>query len=202
MGNTISEETDNQSLDPVIASQIINATLPQTLIPSTQNLPQQPVIVPAPAPAPAPAPTLLKCSNLNNITCNKVDKCYYINNICSEDTTFFSLLDIESNKIKCTITSNPELPNTFILECINTNYIKNILIKGLIIDNSCLYNYENNYLYNKNCNTLLSNNILINKEFNIKNEIITFNNISGKLTKTIVLTKLQVDKIKTQNNTK
>jgi len=148
-------------------------------------------------PAPAPAQNII-CNNLNSSNCNIENTCYYINNTCNSKTNFFSLVDIQSNKIKCTITKSSEQPNLFVLECINTNFIKNILIKGLIINNSCFSNDE--YLYNKQCNILLSDNILVNKEFQIKNNLITFDNISGKLSISPLLTKEQVDIIKRQNN--
>jgi hypothetical protein len=159
----------------------------------TQNCNTQPCI----APAPTPAPNII-CNNLNSSNCNIENTCYYINNTCNSKTNFFSLVDIQSNKIKCTITKSSEQPNLFVLECINTNFIKNILIKGLIINNSCFSNNE--YLYNKQCNILLSDNILVNKEFQIKNNLITFDNISGKLSISPLLTKEQVDIIKKQNN--
>jgi hypothetical protein len=146
----------------------------------------------------------INCVNLNNEKCNKISNCYYIKNSCIDKKNFFSLKDIESNNIKCSITRNESTPDLFNLYCVNTNKIKDILIKGLIIDNSCLNNSENNsenkkYLYEKKCNILLSNNILNNNEFNIKNNIITFD-INGNLTIIPRLNITQVNKIKENNN--
>ena len=205
MGNTISETQKNEipkTLRPDEVQSIDKDTLQQLPTPQqTQEQAQAPTEQAQAPPEQAQAPTIVSCRNLNSNNCNNKDKCYYINNSCKDKNEVFSLNDIHDNKIKCSITISPDSPNLFILECINTNFIKDILIKGLIIDNSCLYNYEdNNYLYNKKCNALLSDNILINKEFKIKKEIITFNNISGKLTISPILNKLQVNKIKSQNN--
>ena len=151
--------------------------------------------------------TNLKCIEDNNIKCNKINNCYYINNNCYDKNSFINANNNESNYIKCIINNNPKIPNTFILECINTNYSKNILIKGIIINSDCLYNNEtnetnenNNYLYNKNCNILLFDNIITNKEFKIKDFIYTFNNTNGELSIKPILTHSQLKQIKEQNN--
>jgi len=150
-------------------------------------------------------PVLTCSSYITENTCNTENTCYYINNTCVENNFPFinSLTALNELDIKCTLYHNTNQINTFYLECINKNVIKNIIIKSIIIDitcsvtdNSALDN--NNNLYN-NCNILLSEIIDTNHEFKLKQTANTFNTI-GKLTNVPIITQEQVNLIKLNNN--
>ena len=130
--------------------------------------------------------------NNNQQVCNQDPECYYINNSCSDTVQFYSLNDIPSYQIKCSIYPDTTKSNNYILYCINQNPNKNIVIKSIQLINC-------NTLYRNDCNILIPLNIQ-NNEFALKQYMVTFNNIDGELSRRLNLTLDQVNLIKNNNN--
>ena len=138
-----------------------------------------------------PKPTC-NINNDNQQGCYNNDICYFVDNQCSDKIQFYSLKDIPSNNIKCSIYPDTTKSNNYILYCINQSQNKNIVIKSIQIVNC-------NSLYRNDCNILLPLNI-INNEFALKPYMQTFNSLDGSLTRRINLTIEQVNLIKNNNN--
>ena len=142
-------------------------------------------------------------SQVNKERCNIIENCYFdIDNKCNDKNDkrlFTSLNDINLNNIKCVI--YPDInTNTIKFDCINTNPHTNLIIQCILIDKTCVHKYTNNeYLYN-HCNILLSDNVITNKIFQLKNFNTTFNKIGGDLLFKPNITLEQIETIKLNNN--
>ena len=139
-----------------------------------------------------PKPTCHVTYNDNAQGCNNDPICYYVDEKCNDKVQFYSLSDIPSYDIKCSIYPDTTKSNNYILYCINTNPNKNIIIKSIQITNC-------NTLYRNDCNILLPLNIQ-NNEFALKPYMQTFNSVDGSLTQRLNLTLEQVNLIKNNNN--
>ena len=141
-------------------------------------------------------PAVIKCNTgyLTNTDCNADPLCYYINNGCYHKRQYSTLNNISSSDIKCSIFPDTNKSDNYLLYCINTNNIKNIVIKSIVINNN-----KCNNLYVNKCNILLSGNIT-NTEFTLKPYMQTFSIIGGELTYKPSLTIDQINLIKANNN--
>ena len=138
-----------------------------------------------------PKPTCY-LNNDDQQTCISKDVCYFVDNKCSDKVQFYSLGDIPSNNIKCSIYPDTTKSNNYLLYCINQNPNKNIVIKSIQIINC-------NTLYRNDCNSLIPLNIQ-NDEFALKPYMQTFNSVNGELTRRLNLTLEQVNLIKSNSN--
>jgi hypothetical protein len=139
-----------------------------------------------------PKPTCYSAYRDNQQGCNNADVCYYVDNKCNDKVQFYSLSNIPSNNIKCSIYPDTTKSNNYILYCINQNPNKNIVIKSIQIKNC-------NTLYRNDCNILIPLNIQ-NNEFALKPYMQTFSSVNGELTRRLNLTLEQVNLIKSNNN--
>ena len=139
-----------------------------------------------------PVPTCNVVYSDNPVGCSNDDSCYYIDKKCNDRVQFSKITDIPINYIKCSIYPDTTKSDNYILYCINTHKIKNIIIKSVQITNC-------NSLYKSDCNMLIPVN-LENNELALKPYMQTFGGIDGELTKRLNLTLYQVNLIKNNNN--
>lgn len=139
-----------------------------------------------------PKPTCNSTYVDNPLGCSNNKSCYYIDKRCNDRVEFYKITDIPLSYIKCSIYPDTNKSSNYILYCINTHKIKNIIIKSVQINNC-------NSLYRSNCNILLPVNIE-NNESALKPYMQTFGGVDGELTKRLNLTLDQVNLIKQNNN--